>query len=94
MGDRYLHGLTRGDHNFTVASMASRRAGRTFWDLACGTGMHRIHHTARIHHNHCPAASTSNARTVPAHAYQPLGLSNISGTRVRGSRYTQLSYGL
>jgi hypothetical protein len=38
MGDPHLRGPTRGDHKFTVASMVSRRAGRTFSDLACGTG--------------------------------------------------------
>ena len=43
MVDRHLHGPpTRGDHKFTVASMVSRRAGRTFSDLACGTRVHHI----------------------------------------------------
>jgi hypothetical protein len=35
----YLQGPARGDHKFTVASMVSRRAGRTFSDLVCGTGV-------------------------------------------------------
>jgi hypothetical protein len=31
-----VHGPIRGHHKCTVASMVSRRAGRTFSDLACG----------------------------------------------------------
>jgi hypothetical protein len=38
MVDMHLHGRARGHHKFTVASMVSRRAGRTFSHLACGTG--------------------------------------------------------
>jgi hypothetical protein len=39
MVDMHLHGPTRGHHKFTVASMVSRRAGRTFSDLTCGAGL-------------------------------------------------------
>src|ERR1019366_4235945 len=42
MVEMHIHGRTRGNHKFTVASMVSRRAGRAFSDLACGTGGHRI----------------------------------------------------
>jgi hypothetical protein len=38
MVDTHLHGEAGDHHRFTVASMVSRRAGRTFSDLACGTG--------------------------------------------------------
>jgi len=38
MADKFLHGSTRVDHNFIVASMVSRRAGRGCSQLACGTG--------------------------------------------------------
>src|ERR1700676_3839995 len=48
MVDMHLHGRIRGHHKFTVASMVSRRAGRTFSDLACGTGVPRIHRGTRI----------------------------------------------
>lgn len=44
MVDKLLHGPTRGHHKFTVASMISRRAGRRFSDLACGTGQLPDHH--------------------------------------------------
>jgi hypothetical protein len=40
--DRHIHGPTRGDHKFTVASMVSRRVGRAFSNLVCGTGAHHI----------------------------------------------------
>jgi hypothetical protein len=42
MVDKHLQGPTRGHHRFTVASMVSRRVGRTFSDLACDTGACRI----------------------------------------------------
>jgi len=48
-GGQALHRPTRGDHKFIVASMVSRRPGRTFSDLVCGTGVHRIHYGTRIH---------------------------------------------
>ena len=68
MVDMHLHGRTRGHHKFTVVSMVSRRAGRTFSDLACGTGMHRIHHGARIHHDLPPARRTAgHAGAGPSH---------------------------
>jgi hypothetical protein len=37
-----FHGPAQGHHKFTVASMVSRREGRTFSDLACGTGVQHI----------------------------------------------------
>ena len=49
MVDMHLHGPTRGHHKFTVVSMVSRREGRTFSDLACGTGTCRIYCGTRIH---------------------------------------------
>ena len=42
MVDEPLHGPARAHHRFTVASMLSRRAGRRFSDLACGTEAHHI----------------------------------------------------
>jgi hypothetical protein len=52
MVDKLLHGPTRGHHTFTVAWMVSRRAGgRTFSDLACGTGVHQIRSGGRIYHH-------------------------------------------
>jgi len=47
-------GVPRRDHGqrepsrLVVASIVSRRAGRTFSHLACGTGAHRMGHGARI----------------------------------------------
>jgi hypothetical protein len=41
MVDTHLHGDAGDHHRFTVASMVNRRAGRTFSDLACGTGSPR-----------------------------------------------------
>jgi hypothetical protein len=53
-------------HSCMVASIVSRRAGRTFSDLACGTGIHPIHHGARIHRNLREAAA-------PAHNFCTVG---------------------
>ena len=39
MVNKLLHGPTRGHHKLTVASMISRRVGRRFSDLVCGTGV-------------------------------------------------------
>jgi hypothetical protein len=44
--------------SLTVASIASRRAGRCS-DLACGTGIHPIHHGTRIRHHVREAGRTS-----------------------------------
>jgi hypothetical protein len=51
MVDKLLHGPTRGHHTFTVAWMVSRRAGRTFSDLVCGTGMHKTLREAKSFHD-------------------------------------------
>jgi hypothetical protein len=73
MLDMHLHGPAPGHHRFTVASMVSRRAGRRFSDLACGTGVPRIRHGTRIRHD-------NRRHTV---AFVALSASNRQETRLR-----------
>jgi|HubBroStandDraft_3_1064219.scaffolds.fasta_scaffold48297_2 hypothetical protein len=65
MVDKLLHGPARSHHKFTVASMVNRRAGRTFSDLACGTGMHRTRHGAWIHRGNRSGLCVLAACVVP-----------------------------
>ena len=86
MVDVHLHGLSRGDHKFTVASMVSRRAGRTFSDLACGTGM-PVSFAKSVVLRPPPAALLSGARraenvalcvvVADLHALRPLHLDDV-----------------
>jgi hypothetical protein len=54
------------DHRLIVASIVNRRARRRFPHLACGTGVHRIDHVARINH-----ANVTEAADVAVAALSP-----------------------
>jgi hypothetical protein len=90
MVDKHLHGPTRGHHRFTVASMVSRRAGRTFSDLACGTGVPSWRHadassmmSTATHSCQSPVIRPRSARRLKALLLNPLAA--VMGQRMAGA---------